>query len=74
MLVMCVLHQSVSSFHTYPAFRAVLNMMEDVEGRINREPVLKGTYVLKEKTNTPSMLPRECVITPLLINHTVQAV
>lgn len=73
MLVMCVFHQSVSSFHTYPAFRAVLNMMEDVEGRISREPVLKGTYALKEKMNTPSMLHRECVITPLLINYTKQA-
>ena len=71
MLVMCVFHQSVSSFHTYPAFRAVLNMMEDVEGRISREPVLKGTYVLKEKTNTPSTLHRECIITPLLINYTM---
>lgn len=60
MLVVCGFHQSVSSFHTYPAFRAVLNMMEDVEGRISREPVLKGAYVLKEDEHTPSMLHREC--------------
>ena len=39
-----VLHQSVSNFHIYPVFQAVLSTMQDVEGRVSPEPVLKGIF------------------------------
>ena len=53
MLVMYVFNQSISNFNTGPVFGAVLSVREGTEENASTGPVLKGSSVLKEMTNTP---------------------